>query len=467
MKTKLITVIASVVALGLGSSPAWAGNGQFQAVGQKAITGQNANANANAGQNAVNANVPVTIAGGNVTGGTSSANQTAKNAGVAAAVNAANTSQQANATQIGGRQLVPRRLRRLRPVPGGRAGRCHAPEREVRREGEPERRQRQRARDHRGRQRDRRLELGEPDGGQRSRCGRRQPGQHAADRRPPPRSGGASSCLAGCGGSGQFQAIGQGAATLQNANANANANQNAVNANTPVTIAGGNVTGGPSSANQTALNGAGSLAANGSNTHAAGHGHADRRLAARASSAAVGPGQFQAVGQHAATLQNAYSNANANQNAINGNAPVTIAGGNVTGGPSSANQTAGNLALGAAVNGASTGQQATATQIGGRQLVPRRLRRLGPVPGRRPGGADLAERQRERQRHPERGQRQRARDDRGWERDRRLELGESDRREHRRGALAEPGQDLAAGRGHADRVAMSPAAEDRPRPNRG
>jgi hypothetical protein len=363
MNTKLITVIASVVALGLGSSPAWAGNGQFQAVGQKAITGQNANANANAGQNAVNANVPVTIAGGNVAGGSSSANQTAKNVGVAAAVNAANTQQTANATQVGGGssclagcggsgqfQAVGQKA-----LTGQKANANANANQNAVNANVPVT-----------------IAGGNVSGGPSSanQTAGNAAGAAAVNLANTQQTanatqvGGGSSCLAGCGGSGQFQAIGQGAATLQDANANANANQNAVNANTPVTIAGGNVIGGPSSANQTALNGAGSLAANGSNTQQT----ANATQVGGGSSCLFGcggSGQFQAVGQHAATFQNAYSNANANQNAINGNAPVTIAGGNVIGGPSSANQTAGNLALGAAVNGASTGQQANATQVGG------------------------------------------------------------------------------------------------------
>ncbi|HET9213845.1 MAG TPA: hypothetical protein VFN93_03755, partial [Gaiellaceae bacterium] len=70
------------------------------------------------------------------------------------------------------------------------------------------------------------------------------------------------SCSLGCGGAGQFQAVGQNALTFQNAKADADAKQNAVNANVPVTIAGGSVFGGSSSANQTASNAAGSLSFN-------------------------------------------------------------------------------------------------------------------------------------------------------------------------------------------------------------
>ena len=49
----------------------------------------------------MNANVPVTIAGGSVYGGTSSANQWASNTAGALSLNLAKTLQQAFATQFG------------------------------------------------------------------------------------------------------------------------------------------------------------------------------------------------------------------------------------------------------------------------------------------------------------------------------------------------------------------------------
>ncbi len=157
--------------------------------------------------------------------------------------------------------------------------------------------------------------------------------------------------------------MGQHAATLQNAYSNANANQNAINGNAPVTIAGGNVTGGSSSANQTAGNLALGAAVNGAST---GQQATATQVGGGSSCLAGcgGSGQFQAVVQEALTWQNANANANATQNAVNGNAPVTIAGGNVTGGPSSANQTAGNIAGALSLNLGKTWQQATATQVG-------------------------------------------------------------------------------------------------------
>src|SRR5207244_9831635 len=78
------------------------GNGQEQNVIQDAQTKQSADADAMAKQNVVNANVPVSIAGGDVNGGISSANQTATNKADADASNKSNTDQTANATQTGG-----------------------------------------------------------------------------------------------------------------------------------------------------------------------------------------------------------------------------------------------------------------------------------------------------------------------------------------------------------------------------
>ena len=103
MQRKLIGVIASAIALGVGASPAVAGgSGQAQVVGQAANTSQSADAESYADQNAVNANVPVSIGGGNVSGGTSSANQNASNNSSAQASNASLTAQGAPATQPAG-----------------------------------------------------------------------------------------------------------------------------------------------------------------------------------------------------------------------------------------------------------------------------------------------------------------------------------------------------------------------------
>ncbi len=64
--------------------------------------------------------------------------------------------------------------------------------------------------------------------------------------------GESGSCKAGCGGAGGFQAGVQAARPKQAAVGIAKSDQNAVNANVPVSIAGGNIYSGPSSATQTA-----------------------------------------------------------------------------------------------------------------------------------------------------------------------------------------------------------------------
>ena len=61
-----------------------------------------------------------------------------------------------------------------------------------------------------------------------------------------------------------------------------------------------------------------------------------------------GSGQAQIAGQAAATLQAALSAAHAQQNAVNGNSPVGIAGGALSGGSNSANQGATNGATSSA-----------------------------------------------------------------------------------------------------------------------
>ena len=146
--------------------------------GQSAITLQGALSSANADQTAVNANVPVNIGGGNVSGGNNSANQGALNGAGSLAGNNAGTNQTNTQSQTAG-----------------------------------------------------------------------------------------SDCKVGCGGAGQAQLSGQQAVTGQLAGSSANANQTAVNANVPVNIGAGNVSGGDNSANQLVGNGALSGAGNNADTN--------------------------------------------------------------------------------------------------------------------------------------------------------------------------------------------------------
>src|SRR5207245_10656999 len=74
------------------------------------------------------------------------------------------------------------------------------------------------------------------------------------------------SCSAGCGGAGAAQIGAQLSDTNQKADAKAVSDQNAVNANVPVNVAGGNITSGPSSANQLANSEAEAKASNDADT---------------------------------------------------------------------------------------------------------------------------------------------------------------------------------------------------------
>ena len=149
------------------------GSGQHQGLDQDADTDQEADSEARADQNGVNANVPVTIGGGDVRGGNSSANQDLKNEADSDASNKAWTEQNAGQTQDS-----------------------------------------------------------------------------------------SSECKYGCGGSGQSQKLDQDADTKQKADSKAYAWQNGVNANVPVTIGGGDVRGGDTSADQELDNEADSDASN-------------------------------------------------------------------------------------------------------------------------------------------------------------------------------------------------------------
>jgi hypothetical protein len=144
------------------------GAGGFQVGVQKADTNQWALGIAKSDQNAVNGNAPVSIAGGNVSNGPSSATQTATSSSTADVSNTAKTDQDQTLSQnIGG-----------------------------------------------------------------------------------------SSCHAGCGGAGGFQAGVQLAQTNQWALGIAKSDQNAVNSNTPHSVAGGNIYDGASSATQMATSSA-------------------------------------------------------------------------------------------------------------------------------------------------------------------------------------------------------------------
>jgi hypothetical protein len=193
---------------------------------------------------------------------------------------------------------------------------------------------------------------------------------------------GGGSCLAGCGGSGGFQAGVQSAETNQWALGISKSDQNAVNANAPASTAGGNIASGPSSATQTATSNATTDVSNRSKTDQDQWLHQD--LGGKdcgcskdgrdgkdghdgLSAGSGGAGGFQAGIQAAETNQAAFGISKSDQNAVNGNAPVSTAGGNITSGPSSATQTATSNATTDVSNKAKTDQdQGLKQDIGGK-----------------------------------------------------------------------------------------------------
>jgi hypothetical protein len=173
-------------------------------------------------------------------------------------------------------------------------------------------------------------------------------------------------CVAGCGGAGGFQLGVQKADTNQVAAGAAYSNQNAVNSNTPVSTAGGNIYSGPSSATQTATSNATTDVSNRSKTDQ--DQHLSQDIGGSSCLAGCGgSGGFQLGAQVASTDQWAAGAAFSNQNAVNGNAPVSTAGGNISSGPSSATQTATSNAYTDVSNKAKTDQdQGLRQDIGGK-----------------------------------------------------------------------------------------------------
>src|SRR5204863_5824156 len=143
----------------------------------------------------------------------------------------------------------------------------------------------------------------------------------------------------GSGGAGGLQAGVQQATNDQQAGAAAISKQNAVNANAPTNTAGGNITAGPSSANQLANSEAEAKASNDADTTQK-QDQTQNVGGGSCSAGCGGAGAAQIGAQLAETNQNAGALAVSDQNAVNANTPANVAGGNITSGPSSANQLA-------------------------------------------------------------------------------------------------------------------------------
>jgi hypothetical protein len=353
--------------VGSGSCSAGCGGaGAAQIGAQLSDTNQNAAALAVSDQNAVNANVPVNVAGGNITSGPSSANQLANSEAKAKASNDADTTQKqtqtqnvdgsschvgcggAGAAQIGVQAADTQQGAASAAISKQNAVNANVP---VNVAGGN-------------------ITSGPSSANQLANSQAEAKSSNDADttqkQDQTQNVGGSSSCKAGCGGAGGFQAGAQLADTSQSAGSLAVSKQNAVNANVPVNVAGGNITSGPSSANQLANSQAEAKSSNEADTTQ----KQDQTQNVGGSSSCLagcgGAGGFQLGIQKADTQQWAGAFALSDQNAVNANAPVNVAGGNITSGPSSANQWANSGAEAKASNNADTTQKQKQDQtVGG------------------------------------------------------------------------------------------------------
>ena len=386
MKAKLLGVAVALVA---AAAPAQAfadsgGSGGFQAGVQSANTTQGAAGVAASHQNAVNANVPVSIAGGNVSAGPSSATQTANSNATADVSNQAATDQDQSLHQnIGGSGCT---------AGCGGAGGFQAGIQDA---------QTQQAAIGIAKSDQNAVNANVPVSiaGGNVNSGPSSATQTASstadtnvsneasteqEQKQHQDIGGSSSCKAGCGGAGGFQVGVQKADTQQAAFGVSKSHQNAVNANVPVSIAGGDVNSGPSSATQNATSTATTDVSNTATTEQeqklhqnigsdCGCGHKDGKDRTDGEdghdgcfAGCGGAGGFQLGVQKADTEQWAAGIAKSDQNAVNGNAPVSIAGGNVSNGPSSATQYADSNATTNVSNESETEQEQKLHQdIGG------------------------------------------------------------------------------------------------------
>jgi hypothetical protein len=371
MKSKLLAVAVVVGALAWAVAPAAAdtgggGPGAAQIGVQNASTDQWAGAAAISKQNAVNANTPTNVAGGNVTAGPSSANQLASSEAEAAAKNDADTSQKQNQDQtVGGGSCSA-------GCGGAGAAQIGAQLSDTNQKADSLAASDQNAVNANvpvnvagGN-----VTSGPSSANQLANSEAKAKSSNEADttqkQDQTQNVGGNSSCYFGCGGAGGAQIGVQSADTQQWAGAAAISKQNAVNANVPVNVAGGNITSGPSSANQWANSEAEAKASNDADTTQ----KQDQTQNVGGNSSCLagcgGAGGFQLGIQKADTQQWAGAFALSDQNAVNANAPVNVAGGNITSGPSSANQWANSEADAKATNDADTTQKQKQDQtVGG------------------------------------------------------------------------------------------------------
>jgi hypothetical protein len=299
------------------------GSGQAQALIQNAETQQAAFSEANADQTGVNANVPVTISAGDVNAGDNSASQHLDNAANSNASNESTTEQGAGQSQesssscgagcggSGQAQFLVQDAQ-TKQIAGSKANanqtgvNANVPVT---------------------------ISTGDVHAGNNS------ADQHLSNEANSDASNtsdttqgagqkqsSSSDCKYGCGGSGQAQKLGQFAETWQAAFSKADADQTGVNANVPVTISAGDVSGGSNSATQHADNNATSYASNDSTTDQ-GAGQKQTADGSYCKGGCGGSGQAQELKQDAHTWQKSWSHANAWQELENANSPVTVSKG--------------------------------------------------------------------------------------------------------------------------------------------
>jgi trimeric autotransporter adhesin len=375
MKSKLLVVAVVAGAFAWAVAPAAAdtgggsgGPGAAQVGVQSASTGQLAAAAAISNQNAVNANTPSNTAGGNITSGPSSANQLAKSDADAKASNDADTTQKqdqkqnvdsgscsvgcggAGAAQIGAQLSDTTQKADSLAVSDQNAVNANSP---VNVAG---------GNVTSGPSSANQAAVSSAD----SKASNDADTKQTQDQNQYVGESKGSSCHVGCGGPGAAQIGAQLSDTTQAADSKAVSKQNAVNANVPVNIAGGNVTSGPSSANQAAVSSADSKATNDADTTQKQDQTQNVGGNSSCSIGCGGAGGAQIGIQKADTQQWAGAFALSDQNAVNANAPVNVAGGNITSGPSSANQLAVSSADAKASNDADTTQKQHQNQyVGG------------------------------------------------------------------------------------------------------
>jgi hypothetical protein len=333
------------------------GAGAAQIGAQLSNTNQDAKALAVSDQNAVNSNVPVNVAGGNITSGPSSANQIASSDADAKASNDADTTQKQTQTQNvdgsschvgcggpGAAQLGVQAANTEQGAASAAISKQNAVNANVPVNVAGGN-----------------ITSGPSSANQIANSEAEAKSSNDADttqkQDQTQNVGGNSSCYLGCGGAGAAQIGVQAADTQQWAGSAAISKQNAVNANVPVNVAGGNITSGPSSANQIANSEAEAKSSNDADTTQKQDQTQNVGGDPSCLAGCGGAGGFQLGIQKADTQQWAGSFALSDQNAVNANTPVNVAGGNITSGPSSANQWANSEAEAKSSNDADTTQK--------------------------------------------------------------------------------------------------------------